>query len=118
MKVKEFFEAAIWNVKSFLHQPIIPIVSLDYVEENHGTWDGGYAEKDKYVYYCVNNKTVKVKALEVLRQNFFETQAALYDYKDAWYAAEQAISCLEDDIYNLEVENELLQMDLDAAYNH
>jgi hypothetical protein len=81
-KVRDFFEDAIWTIKAFIAQPIIPIVSLDYIKENAGSWNGNNAETDKYVFYEVNDKIVKVRAIEVLRDLVSEKQSRIYELED------------------------------------
>lgn len=82
-KMKDFFEDAIWTVKAFIAQPVIPIVSLDYVKEYDGSWNGNNAEVDKYVFYEVNDKIVKVRAIEVLRDLVSEKQSRIFELEDA-----------------------------------
>lgn len=93
---------------------IIPTVSLDYVIENAGAWNGGYAERDKYVYYDIKDKTVKVKAIEVLRQALSEKESDIYRYQRDLSLAEEDIDKLTAEIDNLKQENEQLL----NSYNH
>lgn len=100
---------------------ITPTVSLDYVMENAGAWNGGYAERDKYVYYDIKDKTVKVKAIEVLRQALSEKESDIYRYQRDLSLAEEDIDKLtteinwfENRLNNLNEENEQLL----NSYNH
>jgi hypothetical protein len=68
------FKEIIDNVKSFVAQPIVPTVSMDYVLENDGYYSGNDFMTDKYVYYWVGDfksgKSVKVKSLDVARYEY------------------------------------------------
>lgn len=70
--IKDLF----WNVKTFLHQPIIPIVSMEKVIAHNGSYLGNDFMKDKYVYYWIGDfktgKEVKVKSLDVARYRYIE----------------------------------------------
>lgn len=70
--IKDLF----WNVKTFLHQPIIPTVSMNHVIIHNGSYLGNDFMKDKYVYYWIGDfktgKEVKVKSLDVARYRYKE----------------------------------------------
>ena len=73
-KFKEFFESLIWNIKSFFYQPIVPIVSMNYVLEHNGSYSSNNMLTDKYVYYWIGDfktgKAVKVKSIDVLKHEY------------------------------------------------
>lgn len=86
------------KIKDIIYDIITPTVSLDYVTENAGAWNGGYAERDKYVYYDIKDKTVKVKAIEVLRQALSEKESDIYKYRRDLSLAEEDIDKLTTEI--------------------
>lgn len=94
------------KIKDIIYDIITPTVSLDYVVENAGAWNGGYAERDKYVYYDVKDKTVKVKAIEVLRQALSEKESDIYKYQRDLSLAEEDIDKLTTEIDWLNEEKE------------
>ena len=73
-KIKNIFKDVIWSIKAFIAQPIIPIVSMEYVLDNDGSYLANDFMTDKYVYYWIGDfksgKQVKVKALDVARYQY------------------------------------------------
>ena len=66
----------LWNIKAFLHQPIIPTVSMHYIIIHNGSYLGNDFMKDKYVYYWIGDfntgSKVKVQSLDVARYKYIE----------------------------------------------
>lgn len=94
------------KIKDIIYDIMTPTVSLDYVIENAGAWNGGYAERDKYVYYDIKDKTVKVKAIEVLRQTLSEKESDIYKYRRDLLLAEEDVDKLTTEVDWLNEEKE------------
>ena len=73
-KFKQFFEDLIWNIKSFIYQPFVHTVTMDYVITQNGSYSSNNMLTDKYVYYWIGDfktgKAVKVKSIDVLRHEY------------------------------------------------
>lgn len=86
-KIKKFFNnpnwvEPFWSIRAFILQPIVPVVPFSHVVENDGSWNGGSASKDKYVYYQIGNKEVKVKSIEVLRHILNKKELEIIELKE------------------------------------
>jgi hypothetical protein len=61
----------LWNIKAFLHQPIIPTVPMNYVIIHNGSHLGNDFMKDRYEYYWIGDfktgRQVKVRSLDIAR---------------------------------------------------
>lgn len=54
MKLKEFIEDTLWNIKAFLAQPIIPTVTIVFVMDNDGEWICD-SKDGQYSYYWIGD---------------------------------------------------------------
>jgi len=72
--MKEKIKDILWAIQSFIRQPIVPTVSMQYIISNDCSYIANNPMKNKYVYYWKGDikkgKTVKVKALDHLRHDF------------------------------------------------
>lgn len=80
------FKDILWSIRSFIVQPIVPIVSVQYIMDNKCYYTGNNYMTDKYVYYWKGDfktgKSVKVRSLDLARYKLKENHLNMIRYED------------------------------------
>ncbi len=84
--MKERIKNILWCIGAFLHQPIVPTVSIDYILKNDCSYIANDFMTDDYVLYwdgdLKKGREVKVKAIDIAR----------YEYNRCYLDTEEAVN--------------------------
>ncbi len=84
--MKEKIKDILWTIQAFIRQPIVPIVSVQYIMDNKCSYTGNNYMTDKYVYYWKGDfktgKSVKVRSLDLARYKLKENRLNMTRYED------------------------------------